>query len=213
LAGAACIAGGSHDCSPLRIGLLENQYPAEHCSPFKTCNRRREIGVRIARRGSHERADWVVKQLLRLTEISVWLRRWVPAWLPISPVFIVWIGPLPPWWSMPLLKLARMVDTDSPACTAAYTVIQAFNIGYQGDAGFEMIFHQACHVEAIEQPLRTAINREAARQNAKAASDLWHAIIFYTAGELARRELQKSSHGNTNRMRTAKTLGSRMAVA
>jgi hypothetical protein len=62
--------------------------------------------------------------------------------------------------------------------------------------GFEMVFHEACHAEAIEQPLRTAINREAARQNANVASELWHAIIFYTAGETARRELQKNGHAD-----------------
>lgn len=86
--------------------------------------------------------------------------------------------------------------TDGPMGTAAHTVIQTSNIGYQGDAGFEMIFHEACHAEGIEGPLRTSINRAAARQNVKAAPDLWHAIIFYTAGELARRELQKNGHAN-----------------
>jgi hypothetical protein len=86
--------------------------------------------------------------------------------------------------------------TDGPIGTAAHTVIQTSNTGYQGDAGFEMVFREACHADGIEQPLRTAINREAARQNVKAAPDLWHAIIFYTAGELARRELQKTGHAN-----------------
>jgi len=86
--------------------------------------------------------------------------------------------------------------TEGPMGTAAHTVIQASNIGYQGDAGFEMLFHEACHAEAIEQSLREAINREAARQNVKVASDLWHTIIFYTAGELARRELEKNGHAN-----------------
>lgn len=86
--------------------------------------------------------------------------------------------------------------TDGPMGTAAHTVIQTSNIGYQGDAGFEMVFHEACHAEAIEQPLRTAITKEAARQNVKQAPDLWHAIIFYTAGELARHELQKNRQSN-----------------
>jgi hypothetical protein len=82
--------------------------------------------------------------------------------------------------------------TDGPVGTAAHTVIQASNTGYEGEAGFEMVFHEACHAQAIEQPLTTAINTEATRQNVKAAPNLWHAIIFYTAGELARRELQKN---------------------
>ena len=86
--------------------------------------------------------------------------------------------------------------TDGPEGTAAHTVIQASNIGYQGDAGFEMVFHEACHAEGIEQPLKNAINQEAGRQNVNVAADLWHAIIFYTAGELARRELQKNGQSN-----------------
>jgi hypothetical protein len=82
--------------------------------------------------------------------------------------------------------------TDGPMGTAAHTVIQTSDAGYQAEAGFEMVFHEACHTQAIEQALTTAVDAEAARQNVKAAPNLWHAIIFYTAGEFARRELQKN---------------------
>jgi len=59
-----------------------------------------------------------------------------------------------------------------------------------------MVFHEPCDAEAIEQRLIAAVNAEAARQNVKAAPDLWHTIIFHTAGELARREPQKRGVAN-----------------
>jgi hypothetical protein len=81
--------------------------------------------------------------------------------------------------------------TSGPPGTAAHTVIEAANPGYQDEMAFEMIFHEASHAAAISDPMIDAINGEASRQHVTAPPDLWHVIIFYTAGELARRELGK----------------------
>ncbi len=82
--------------------------------------------------------------------------------------------------------------TDGPPTTAAHTVIEAANPEYQGDMAFEMVFHEASHARAIEAPLGARIEAEAARQHAAVPPGLVHAIIFYTAGELARRTLGRS---------------------
>jgi hypothetical protein len=82
--------------------------------------------------------------------------------------------------------------TDGPVGTAAHTVIEAANPEYQGDMAFEMLFHEASHAAAIGGPLIAAINASAARGGVAAPVDLWHVVIFYTAGELARRLLGKA---------------------
>jgi len=82
--------------------------------------------------------------------------------------------------------------TDGPIGTAAHTVIEAANPEYQGDMAFEMLFHEASHAAAIAGPMIKALQAEAARQQVALPRDLWHVVLFYTAGELARRELGKS---------------------
>jgi len=81
---------------------------------------------------------------------------------------------------------------DGPDGSAAHTIIEASNPEYQGDMAFEMLFHEASHARAIGGRIIAAINAEAARQHVTAPRDLWHTVIFYTAGELARRELGKT---------------------
>lgn len=49
----------------------------------------------------------------------------------------------------------------------------------QGSAALEILLHEASHANI--DPLRTAIERELARQH-KQARDLWHAVLFYSAG-------------------------------
>jgi hypothetical protein len=81
---------------------------------------------------------------------------------------------------------------DGPDGTAAHTIVEAANPEYQGDMAFEMVFHEASHAGAIGGRIIAAIDAEAARQHVTAPRDLWHTVIFYTAGELARRELGKT---------------------
>jgi hypothetical protein len=81
--------------------------------------------------------------------------------------------------------------TEGPAGTAGHTVIEAANPEYQGDMSFEMLFHEASHASAIGGRLFNAIGASAARQQVNTPPDLFHVVVFYTAGELARRALGK----------------------
>jgi hypothetical protein len=85
---------------------------------------------------------------------------------------------------------------DGPDGTAAHTIVEAANPEYQGDMAFEMLFHEASHARAIGGRIIAAIDAEAARQHVTVPRDLWHTVIFYTTGELARRELGKSGEAN-----------------
>jgi hypothetical protein len=61
----------------------------------------------------------------------------------------------------------------------------------QGLASLEMLFHESSHspVSLLFQRVRDA----ASAQNVSVPPQLWHAVLFYTAGELTRRELH--AHG------------------
>jgi hypothetical protein len=79
----------------------------------------------------------------------------------------------------------------------AYTIESPLHItisscdpNYAGEAALEMIFHEASH--ALVGPLTQKIVAAAARLGSEAPPHLWHAVIFYTAGELARRRLGPS---------------------
>lgn len=54
----------------------------------------------------------------------------------------------------------------------------------QGVAGLEVLFHEAAH--ALIRPVRDAISR-AAEELGRVPKDLWHVVLFVTAGEIVRR--------------------------
>jgi hypothetical protein len=103
--------------------------------------------------------------------------------------------------------LARIYATDWPVApirtdvaeyasrAGAYTTlgpthitISSANSGNQGNAALEVLFHEASH--ALVAKLRNTLSTEVkAQKQVFRRSDLWHAIIFYTAGELVRRQL------------------------
>jgi hypothetical protein len=71
-----------------------------------------------------------------------------------------------------------------------HTVISANDPSYSGLAGLEMLFHEASH--AWGRPLQKEINEAAERQKKKVPPQLWHAVLFYNAGELTRRTLAEN---------------------
>jgi hypothetical protein len=52
----------------------------------------------------------------------------------------------------------------------------------QGAAALEVLFHEASH--GIAQPVEQAIARECRQREKPIPRDLWHALIFYTTGEV-----------------------------
>ncbi|HKN76327.1 MAG TPA: hypothetical protein VJW94_14205 [Candidatus Acidoferrum sp.] len=54
----------------------------------------------------------------------------------------------------------------------------------QGDEAFEVLFHEASH--GIAEPVESAIIRECHQRDKAIPRDLWHALIFYTTGEVIR---------------------------
>ena len=54
-------------------------------------------------------------------------------------------------------------------------------------AAIECVFHEAAHV--IDATFARWVEEESARQGVAPPPELWHALLFYTAGELTRRAL------------------------
>lgn len=76
---------------------------------------------------------------------------------------------------------------------SAHAVISSTDPGYQGFAALEMLMHEPSH--AVVAPTSGAIgadlSRAAAELGIRPRPNLWHALLFYTSGELTRRALAK----------------------
>jgi hypothetical protein len=72
-----------------------------------------------------------------------------------------------------------------------HTIMSSIDPGYQGFAALEMLFHEASHgiVDGETGKLGKAIQAQAKAHGIPLPDQLWHALIFYTAGEFARRDL------------------------
>jgi hypothetical protein len=63
----------------------------------------------------------------------------------------------------------------------------------QGFSALEMLFHESSHwmVSPRNGAVAEAIARECKAKNKPIPNGLWHAIIFYTTGELTKRNLKE----------------------
>jgi hypothetical protein len=81
-------------------------------------------------------------------------------------------------------------STEAAAGPAPHVVVSSGDDSYAGTAAVEMVFHEAGHsdtlIGAASGPLDAAVEAAGATG---APRDLWHALLFYTAGELAREAL------------------------
>lgn len=80
----------------------------------------------------------------------------------------------------------------------AHVVITSTEPGYQGFAALEMLMHEPSHaiVGATSGAIGADLIRIAKELGVKPRYNLWHAILFYTSGELTRRALAKRGVSN-----------------
>ena len=74
-------------------------------------------------------------------------------------------------------------------------VISSTDPRNQGSAALEVLFHEASN--GIAEPVQLAINRECRQRDKAIPRDLWHALVFYTTGEVIK-PVMKSLDGNAN---------------
>ena len=68
--------------------------------------------------------------------------------------------------------------------------ISASEESNRGYRGLETVFHEASHGLGLLKVLIEPLNQAAVEQKVTVPPQLWHAVLFYTAGELTRRELK-----------------------
>jgi hypothetical protein len=91
------------------------------------------------------------------------------------------------------------VDVAAYANTAgAYTTVDPLRVTIssldarnQGAQALEVLFHEGSH--GIAEPVQAAIIRECRQRDKAIPRDLWHALVFYTTGEVIRPALASSS--------------------
>jgi hypothetical protein len=79
-----------------------------------------------------------------------------------------------------------------------HEIMSSTNAGYQGNAALEMLFHEATHgmIPADSGRLAIQIFAAAKSNGVETPNDLVHMFIFYTAGELTRRDLAAAGVSN-----------------
>ena len=91
------------------------------------------------------------------------------------------------------------VDVSAYANSAgAYTTVDPLRVTIssldprnQGAQALEVLFHEGSH--GIAEPVQAAIIRECRQRDKPIPRDLWHALVFYTTGEVIRPALATSS--------------------
>ena len=71
-----------------------------------------------------------------------------------------------------------------------HITISSSDQSYRGYAGLEMVFHEGSHGLGLFAAMIEPLNRIAADQKVALPPQLWHAVLFYTAGEITARELK-----------------------
>jgi len=77
----------------------------------------------------------------------------------------------------------------------------------QGDEAFEVLFHEASH--GIGEPVQDAIVRECRQRGKAIPRDLWHALIFYTTGEVIKPVLTSAAGELQNQQGSGKSNANR----
>lgn len=72
-----------------------------------------------------------------------------------------------------------------------HVTISSSDPGYRGLAALEMLFHEGSHSSISD--LFPRVRQAATEQNVSIPPQLWHGVLFFTAGELTTRELK--AHG------------------
>jgi hypothetical protein len=75
-------------------------------------------------------------------------------------------------------------------CEPTHAMISSQDASYRGYAGLEMLFHESSHCAS---QLFQRVNQAASSGKVSVPPQLWHGVLFYTAGELTTRELK--AHG------------------
>ena len=98
------------------------------------------------------------------------------------------------WPDAPIpIDVMVYANPDGAYSTGGRLTISSVHRGNQMPQAVEMIFHEASHIDPLEQPLRSGLDNAFQAAGGAAADRLWHDMIFYTNGEVTK--LVLAEHG------------------
>ena len=156
------------------IQALEEAAPIYREKHWPQDERRNQAWMQTARKLVMEKGEELAK---RLTEVyqSPW---------PKTPIRMDVTGYAGPFG----------VYTTAPEAGPMHTVISSADPRNQGMDAAEVIFHEASH--ALTKPVQDAIASECRSRNQPIPRELWHALLYYTTGQLVQQEFGEP-HGTT----------------
>lgn len=133
-----------------------------------------------------------------------WIRTVTPLVLELGPALMKQLASAynVPWPAQPIRVDVAVYANWAGAYTYGskhvHTIISSEDPSYQGFAALEMLFHEASHGMVSEDSGHIAdlISRESKADGIPTPADLVHAMIFFTAGEFARRDLASVGVGH-----------------
>ncbi len=128
-----------------------------------------------------------------------WIRTVTPMVLELGPALVKQLSTAyhVPWPAPPIRVDVACYANWAGAYTYrsdhVHTIISSVDPSYQGFAALEMLFHEASHGLVADDSGHIAdlIAQESKSDGIPAPPDLIHAMIFFTAGEFARRDLAR----------------------
>ena len=187
----------------LDLVLIKNQL-----GDFETCDDLAGLKKRTCDAGLPKRLTEVLDGAAPVYRAHLWAdhdranRRWIAA-----------VAPLVRRSGVDLShRLAEIYQTDWPRerirvdvtafanASGAYTTLDPLRVTVastdtrnQGPEALEILFHEASH--GIADSVQNAILRECRQRDKPVPRDLWHALLFYTTGEIIRPTVVSSDQG------------------
>lgn len=153
------------------LSLAAPVYRAHFWSEHERSNRAYVEAIRplVAEHGA-----WFVKRLVGLYQ-TPW---------PKSPV-VVEVAPAVPPFGASTIGEPPFTGSHTPLIT-----VSSRDPGYRGESGLEMIFHEGSHL--LVDRIQGMLDTSARRQGRSLPRGLWHFVLFYTAGHVAKERLGPS---------------------
>jgi hypothetical protein len=86
------------------------------------------------------------------------------------------------------------ITRSGPSGFAAHTQASAGSRCNIGNAPLKLLFHEATHVPQVGGRIAALINAETVLQKLQPVPNLWHALLLFTPGEIAKRELGQTEN-------------------
>ncbi len=154
--------------------LLGNAAPVYRTNFWPAHERADRAYVEAIRSWVAKHGAWFVKRLVALYE-TPW---------PSAPVDVEVAPVVPPFGA------STIGEPPFQGSHAPLIIVSSEDSGYTGESGLEMIFHEGSHL--LVDRVQGLFDASAKRQGRSMPRGLWHFVLFYTAGHVARERLGPS---------------------